>query len=89
MNVSNALSLHLSKGLSWLTFFDAARFLVLGADGQVALPAPADGGRGVPVRPALQVGRLPLLQLQVGRRLRDVGRHHHVEVRRLMNREKP
>ena len=66
-----------------LTFFDAARRRVLGADGEVALPPPADGRRRVAVRQALEVRRLAALQLEVRRRLRDVGRHHHVEVRRL------
>ena len=77
------LTRYLHSFLFCPTFFDAARFLVLRPNGQVLLSPPADGGRGVAVRPALEVGRLPLLQLEVCRRLRDVGRHHHVEVRRL------
>ena len=66
-----------------LTFFDAARFVVLCPNGQVLLSPPADFWRGVAVRPALQVRRLPLLQLEVRRRLRYVGRNHDVEIRRL------
>ena len=71
-----------------LTFFNAARFLVLRPNRQVLLSPPADGGRGVAVRPALQVCRLSLLQLEVCRRLRNVGRNHNVEVRRLSGRER-